>query len=308
MKRRVVLGVALGLLSVPLSATWAAELKGQIKVDGSSTVYLITEAMATNFKKVHPDVRISVGISGTGGGFKKFAAGETDISDASRPIKPAELEACRANGIEPIEFQVAWDGLAVVIHKDNDWARRITVEQLNKIWGPESTVKKWSDVDPSWPNQPIKLFGAGTDSGTFDFFCEAINGKEKLHTKNYTPSEDDNVTVQGVANDKYAMGYFGVAYYEQHKDKLAVCAVKNKAGQFTEPSTKAVLDKSYNPLARPLFIYTKPEALKREEVKEFLRFYLRRNEFVSQAKYIPLTEREQRVVQRKLEDELKKLK
>jgi phosphate transport system substrate-binding protein len=308
MKRLLSVGLAVAVLVAVLAPAPAQDVKGNIKGDGSSTVFLISAAMATQFKKVNDGVTISVGISGTGGGFKKFAAGETDFSNASRAIKPAELEACRKNGIEPIEFQVAWDGLAVVINKENDWAKNITVEQLHKIWGPESTVKKWSDVDPNWPNQPIKLFGAGTDSGTFDFFCEAINGKEKLHTKHYTPTEDDNLTVKGVGGDKYAMGYFGVAYYELHKDHLAVCAIKNKAGQFVEPSTKTVLAKSYNPLSRPLFVYTKPDALKRPEVKAFFEFYLRRNDIVTESRYIALTAREQQVAQRKLAEELTKLK
>jgi phosphate transport system substrate-binding protein len=305
--RFALVGLVVAVLAGATSVSPAQGISGSIKADGSSTVYLITSAMATQFQKVNPGVKISVGISGTGGGFKKFAAGETDISDASRTIKPAELEACKKNRIEPIEFQVAWDGLAVVINKENDWAKHLTVEQLHKIWGPESTVKKWSDVDPGWPNEEIKLFGAGTDSGTFDFFCEAINGKEKLHTKNYTPTEDDQVTVKGVGGNKYAMGYFGVAYYELNKEHLSVCAIKNKAGQFVEPTTRSVLDKSYNPLSRPLFVYTKPESLRRPEVKAFLEFYLRRNDVVTESKYIALTEREKLMAQRKLTDELKKL-
>jgi phosphate transport system substrate-binding protein len=310
MKRLMLVGLAVAALA-GMSAVATAqdkELKGEIKIDGSSTVYLITEAMATQFKKIHPNVKISVGISGTGGGFKKFAAGETDISDASRPIKKEELDACQKNGIQPLEFQVAWDGIAVVIHKGNDWAKNITVEQLNKIWGPESTVKKWSDVDPKWPERPIKLYGPGTDSGTFDFFTEKVNKKEKSIRKDFLPSEDDNVLVEGVANDKYAMGYFGVAYYETNKDKLSVCAIKNQAGQFVEPSTRTVLDKSYFPLSRPLFIYVKQESMKRPEVQEFASFYLRRNDIVKESKYISLTTREQTAMQKKLGDELKSFK
>lgn len=265
----------------------AADLKGEIKVDGSSTVYLITEAVASAFKKEHPSVKITVGISGTGGGFKKFAAGETDISDASRPIKPGEIEACQKNGVEFIELQAAWDGLSVVIHPENTWARKMTVAQLKKIWAPDSKVKRWSDVDPTWPAEPIKLFGAGPDSGTFDFFCEAINGKEKAHRKDYTPSEDDNVTVSGVAGNKYAMGYFGLAYYEENKDKLAVVAIAAKGGgPHFAPSEKTVLNKTYSPLGRPLFIYVKKSSLKRPEVQEFVRFFLRRTDLVTEAKYI----------------------
>jgi phosphate transport system substrate-binding protein len=284
----------------------SSELKGTIKADGSSTTYLITEAMADTFKKIHPEVKISVGISGTGGGFKKFAAGETDISNASRAIKPNELADCQKNGIEPIELQVAWDGLAVVIHKDNNWARKMTVAQLKKIWEPDSRVEKWSDVDPSWPNEKINLFGAGTDSGTFDFFTEKINGKEKACRSKYTATEDDTVTVKGVANDRYALGFFGVAYYEQNKDKLGVVAISMDGKTFVEPTVENVLNKSYQPLSRPLFIYVKRSSLQRPEVQEFLRFYLRRNDLVSAAKYIELPPREQSAVQKKLEAEIKK--
>ncbi len=304
----VAAGLAVAVLSTDLAQAQNQKLTGSIKVDGSSTVYLITEAMASNFKKVHPDVKIAVGISGTGGGFKKFAAGETDISDASRAIKADELAACEKNGIKPIEFQVAWDGLAVVINKQNDWAKNMTVAQLKKIWEPDSKVQKWSDVDPKWPNEKISLFGAGTDSGTFDFFTEKINGKEKACRTDFTPTEDDNVTVEGVAKNKFAMGFFGVAYYELNKDKLGVVAIATEAGKpFVEPTVKTVLDKSYQPLSRPLFIYVKPESLKRPEVQEFLKFYLRRNDLVTQAKYIELTKKEQFDMQKKLNDELAKV-
>ncbi len=266
------------------------KLKGEIKIDGSSTVYLITEAMATNFKKLHPEVNITVGISGTGGGFKKFAAGETDISDASRKIKPGEVEGCKKNNIEFSEIQIAWDGLAVVIHKDNNWARKLSVEQLKKIWHPEMAAKKWSDVDPSWPAEPILLYGPGPDSGTFDYFTEAINGKEKLTRTDYTASEDDNTLVQGVSRNKYALGYFGLAYYEAHKDKLNVVAVAAKNGDpFVEPTVETVLSSSYRPLSRPLFIYIKSSSLKRPEVRSFAEFYTRRSDLVAASKYVPLT-------------------
>lgn len=287
---------------VGCTAIWSApslqaqDLKGEIKVDGSSTVYLITEAMAANFKKQkgNSNVRITVGISGTGGGFKKFSAGETDISDASRPIRPAEIEACKKNGIDYQEFQVAWDGLAVVIHPANDWAKKMTVEQLRKIWHPDSAAKKWSDVDPSWPNQEIKLFGPGPDSGTFDYFTEVINGKEKLSRKDYEASEDDNVLVNGVAGNKYAMGYFGLAYFEANKDKLAVVAVAAKEGaDYVLPDQNTVLTGTYRPLSRPLFIYVKKTSLQRPEVKEFVSFYLRRSDLVRTAKYVKMSARQQ---------------
>jgi phosphate transport system substrate-binding protein len=266
------------------------KLTGEIKIDGSSTVYLITESMATDFKKLHPAVNISVGISGTGGGFKKFAAGETDISDASRKIKPGEVENCAKNKITFAEIQVAWDGLAVVIHKDNNWANKMTVEQLKKIWEPNSTVKKWSDVDPAWPAEPILLYGAGPDSGTFDYFTEAINGKEKATRTDYTASEDDNTLVQGVARNKYAMGYFGLAYYEGHKDKLNVVSIAAKNGDdFVTPSVETVLSNSYKPLSRPLYIYIKTSSLARPEVRQFAEFYMRRTDLVAASKYVPLS-------------------
>jgi len=264
-------------------------LKGEIKADGSSTVLLVTQAVSSAFSKSNPDVKISVGRSGTGGGFKKFAAGETDISNASRPIKAEEKEACAKNNIEYFEFQVAWDGLSVVINKENTWAKNMTAEQLKLIWDKDSKVELWSDVDPSWPKEKIKLFGAGTDSGTFDFFTEAINGKAGQSRTKYEPTEDDNVTVNGVSKDKYAMGYFGVAYYEENKSKLQVVAVAAKKGDpFVEPNTKTVMDKTYKPLSRPLYVYVKKASLKRPEVQEFLKFYLRRDDLVEQAKYIKM--------------------
>jgi phosphate transport system substrate-binding protein len=283
---------ALPLLCVPL-VLWAAPQKGEIKCDGSSTVYLITEAVATNFKKQNPDVQISVGISGTGGGFKKFAAGETDISDASRKIKPAEQEACQKNKIDFVELQVAWDGLTVVIHPDNTWAKSLTVDQLKKIWHPDTAAKKWSDVDPTWPKEEIKLFGPGPDSGTFDFFTEAINGKEKVSRTDYQASEDDNTIVSGVEGNKYALGYFGLAYYEENKAKLqAVAIVAKDSGKAVLPTPETVLDKTYKPLSRPLFIYVNKASLARPEVVEFVKFYLRRNDLVKSAKYIPLNQRQ----------------
>jgi phosphate transport system substrate-binding protein len=285
------------------------ELRGEIKVDGSSTVFLITQAVATNFRKQHPRVDISVGISGTGGGFKKFAAGETDISDASRPIRPAEAENCKKNGIDYLELQVAWDGLAVIINKDNDWARQMTVEQLRKIWHPDMAARKWSDVDPSWPDEPIRLFGAGPDSGTFDYFTEAVNGKEKLCRTDYQATEDDNNTIKGVEGNKYALGFLGVAYYEAHKDKLGIVAVAEKAGApYVLPTSENVLSNDYRPLSRPLFIYVKTEALKRPEVIEFIRFYQRRQDLVRAVQYVPLSIAQQAIEQKKFEDALQAMR
>jgi phosphate transport system substrate-binding protein len=269
----------------------AQDIKGDIKIDGSSTVYLITEAVATNFKKLHPGVNISIGISGTGGGFKKFAAGETDLQDASRKVKDAEAENCKKNGVEFTELQIAWDGIAVVVHKENAWAGKLTMEQLKKIWHPDSAAKTWSDLDPTWPKEEIKLYGPGPDSGTFDFFTEAVNGKEKVTRKDYTASEDDNTLVQGVARNKYALGYFGLAYFDAHKDKLTavnLAAKDGKEGKFVEPTTETVLNRSY-PLSRPLFLYVKQASLARPEVKEFVSYYLRRSDLVSSVKYVPMS-------------------
>ena len=192
--------------------------KPSIQVDGSSTVYPITEAVAEEFKTEQPDVRVTVGLSGTGGGFKKFVDGEIDICDASRPIKDAEIAACKANGIEYVELEVAFDGLSVVVNPENDWVDCMTVEQLKALWQPESAVQKWSDLNPDWPSEPIKLYGPGTDSGTFEYFTEAIVGEARKSRGDYSPSEDDNMLVTGVSGGKYALGYFGFAYYEENKD------------------------------------------------------------------------------------------
>jgi phosphate transport system substrate-binding protein len=279
----------------------------EIKIDGSSTVYLITEKVASEFKKTHPNVNITVGISGTGGGFKKFAAGETDISDASRAIKEAEAQKCKEHGIDYVELKVALDGLAVIIHKENDWAKEMTVEQLKKIWHPNKdgfqNAEKWSDVDPSWPKEKILLFGAGSDSGTFDYFTEAINGKEKVCRSDYQASEDDNQTIKGVTGNKYGMGFLGVAYYEAHKDQLKAVAVAPKKGDpFVLPTSENVLKGTYKPLSRPLFIYVKKTSLKQPVIQEFCKFYLRRDDLVEQVKYVKLPEEDQLSQQKKLDE------
>lgn len=312
MKRLLVLGLVGLILASAQSASYSQNTKslsGEIKIDGSSTVYLITEAVASKFKDLAPNVKISVGISGTGGGFKKFSAGETDISDASRTIKPAEIEACKKNGVDFVEIQVALDGMAVCVNKENTWATKLTVEQLKKIWHPDSAAKKWSDVDPKWPAETIQLYGPGTDSGTFDYFTEVINGKEKVSRKDYTASEDDNILVKGVEKNKYALGYFGLAYYEQHKDKMAVVAIAEKEGaEYVSPSKETVLSNKYRPLSRPLFIYIKTASLKRPEVAEFARFYLRRADLVAQVKYIQMDAVSQLKMQKKLTAALDGLK
>lgn len=304
------LAVVVGLFGTQLDAAVFAQdkLSGDIKIDGSSTVYLITEAMAVNFKKLHPDLKVSVGISGTGGGFKKFAQGETDISDASRPIRKQEADVCRQNGVEYLELQVAWDGLTVVIHPENTWARQMTVEQLRKIWHPDSAVKKWSDVDANWPSEEIKLYGAGPDSGTFDYFTEAINGKEKICRKDYQASEDDNVLVNGVAGNKFALGFFGLAYYEENKTKIKDVAIAAKAGNpYVEPTPTTVLSGAYKPLSRPLFIYVKKSALQRPEIRAFVEFYLRRADLVATSKYVKMNARQQAAQRTKFQQATKNL-
>jgi phosphate transport system substrate-binding protein len=251
----------------------AMQLAGDIAVDGSSTVFPITEAVAEDFGAEYPDVRVTVGISGTGGGFKKFCNGETDISDASRAIKSTEVELCAQGGVEYEEFLVGLDGLTVVINPQNTFASCLTTAQLKLIWDAGSTVTNWNQVDPSFPDQPITLYGPGTDSGTFDFFTEEINGKAKQSRSDYTASEDDNVLVQGVSGDSNAMGYFGLAYFIENSDKLKAVQVDGGNG-CVEPSFDTVNKGEYKPLSRPLFIYVKKDSLARPEVFEFVKFYL----------------------------------
>jgi phosphate transport system substrate-binding protein len=263
-----------------------------VKIDGSSTVFPITEAMAEDFQKsTKGKVKVTVGISGTGGGFKKFCRGETDISDASRPILKKEMDDCKAAGVQYIELPIAYDALTIVIHPDNKWAQTLTVAELKKMWEPGSQgkVKTWKQVNPAWPDQPLKLFGPGADSGTFDYFTEAINGKAKSSRGDFTASEDDNVLVQGVSRDVNALGYFGFAYYIENKDKLRAVKVVDKAGPGVEPSFETVINGTYQPLARPIFIYINSKSLERPEVKEFVEFYMKSAEaLVREVKYVPL--------------------
>ncbi len=274
----------------------AAALAQAIKIDGSSTVYPITEAVAEEFQKAKKaTVKVTVGISGTGGGFKKFCRGETDISDASRPILKAEMDACKAAGIEYIELPIAYDALTVVINPKNDFLKSVTVEELKKMWEPaaQGKITKWNQVNPAWPDAPLKLFGAGSDSGTFDYFTEAIVGKAKSSRGDYTASEDDNVLVQGVSRDKNALGYFGYAYYAENKDKLTALPIVAKPGAAAVgPSDETVENGTYQPLSRPIFIYVKAKSLERAEVKEFLEFYLKNAPaLIAEVKYIPLPKR-----------------
>jgi len=271
------------------------QLSGTIQIDGSSTVFPISEAVAEEFQKKNPTVRVTVGISGTGGGFQKFCRGETDISDASRPIRAVEMEACQKAGIEFIELPVAYDGLAVVVNPKNTWATSMTTAELKTMWSPDAQGKvlKWNQVRPSWPNREFRLFGAGVDSGTFDYFTEAINGKEKASRGDFTSSEDDNVIVQGVASDDVALGFLPLAYVEQNKERLKLVPVddgrkENGDGPILA-SAEAVRNGTYQPLSRPLFIYVARKAADRPEVRALVDSYFTSAGLMREVGYVELT-------------------
>jgi phosphate transport system substrate-binding protein len=269
----------------------SSSLSGRIEVDGSSTVGPLVTAGAEQFEAQNSGVHVTVGISGTGGGFERFCAGETDISDASRPIKDdEEVPVCQENGIEYTEIQIANDGIAVVTNKENDWATCLTVEQLAKIWGPDSEIDNWNQVDPSFPDQNMTLAGPGTDSGTFDFFTGAINGEEDASRTDYQATEDDNITVQAVEGDKGGLGYFGLSYFEQNQEQLSDVQIDGGSG-CVAPSTETVQDGSYAPLSRPLFIYVKNESLQKPEVKAFVQYLLDSEQTIADnALFVPLTD------------------
>jgi phosphate transport system substrate-binding protein len=265
-----------------------------IQIDGSSTVFPVTEAVAEEFQKAKKGkVKVTVGISGTGGGFKKFCRAETDISDASRPILKQEMEACKSAGVEYIELPVAFDALTVMVNPKNDWASSMSVAELKKVWEPaaQGKITNWNQVRSSWPNAPLKLFGAGADSGTFDYFTEAITGKAKSSRGDFTASEDDNVLVQGISNDRNALGFFGYAYYAENQSKLKAVAIDNGKGPVA-PSEKTVLDGTYQPLSRPIYIYVSKKATEKPEVREFVEFYLKNApKLVKEVKYVPLPDK-----------------
>jgi len=266
----------------------AARLSGEIEIDGSSTVAPITEAVAEEFRKVAPDVQVNVGISGSGGGFKRFVAGETDVSDASRVISDAEAQAAAENGVGYHEFLVGVDGLSVLVNPQNDFVECLTIDQLNAIWRPESTVDSWDDVDPSWPDRPMRLYGPGTDSGTFDYFTDEVMGEAKLSRPDYTASEDDNVLVQGISGDRNALGYFGFSYYQENADKLKLVSVDSGDG-CVSPSVETIASGEYSPLSRPLFIYVSKASLERAEVRSFVEFYMENGSaLTAEVGYVPL--------------------
>jgi phosphate transport system substrate-binding protein len=276
------------------------QLSGTINIDGSSTVAPLSEAAAELFQEQNEGVRVTVGTSGTGGGFEKFCAGETDISDASRAIEDDEKQACESKGIKYEEVQVANDGLSVVVNNENTWANCLTTAQLKAIWDKGSKVNNWNQVDPSFPNEPLKLFGAGTDSGTFDYFTGAINGEEGRSRSDYSATEDDNVTVTGVSGTKGGLGYFGLSYLQENEGKIKGVQVDGGKGCVT-PSTETVQDGSYTPLSRPLFIYPSDKALERPEVKAFLDFYVNNYQKIAEeALFVPLTEEQAATAKQKI--------
>jgi len=279
-----------GLATVAVPHLAAAQ--SAIKIDGSSTVFPIAEAIAEEFQiSKRGKVRVTVGIAGTGGGFKRFCRGETDIANASRPILAEEMEACRKNGVKYIELPVAFDALTIVVNPQNTWVKTLTPAELKKMWEPgaQGRITKWNQVRAEWPAEPLMLFGPGADSGTFDYFTEAVNGKSKASRTDFQASEDDNIIVQGVTSNKGALGYFGYAYYIGNKERVRAVPIVNKKGAGVSPSLTAVVDGSYEPLSRPLFIYVRDAAAQRPEVKEFIQFYLSEGaELAKEVGYVPL--------------------
>ena len=264
-----------------------------VKIDGSSTVYPITEGVAEDFQKLKKNaIKVTVGISGTGGGFKKFCRGETDVQNASRPILDKEIADCRAAGVEYIELPVAFDALTVVMNPRNAFIKAMTVAELKMMWEPaaQGKIMRWNQVNPAWPDAPIKLFGAGSDSGTFDYFTEAINGKSKASRGDFTASEDDNVLVQGVSQDVNAIGYFGYAYFAENQSRLKAVPIIEKEGKpAVSPSEATVLDGTYQPLSRPIFIYVNAKSLAKPEVREFAEYYMKTAaKIAKEVKYVPL--------------------
>ena len=267
-----------------------SDLTGSVRVDGSSTVYPLTALAAEDFMAANPGVQVTVGSSGTGGGFEKFCRGETDANDASRAIKDEEAANCAAAGIDFAQLQVAVDALTVVVNKENTWATCLTVEELNKIWAPDSTIANWNEVRADFPDVPLELFGAGTDSGTFDYFTDAINGEEGASRTDYTPTEDDNITVQGVSGSQGGLGYFGFTYFEENTDKLTAVEIDSGAG-CVAPSVENAQNGTYTPLSRPLFVYVSKQALAQPQVKAFFDYYVANDTTIAaDALFIPLND------------------
>jgi len=286
MKRVLTLAVAAAL------APALSHAQSVVKIDGSSTVYPITEGVAEDFQKAkNGAINVTVGISGTGGGFKKFCRGEIDISNASRPIQKKEMEDCKAAGIEYYELPVAFDALTVVVNPKNGFVKQLSVDELKTMWEPaaQGKVTRWNQVNPAFPDAPLKLFGAGADSGTFDYFTEAVTGKSKSSRGDFTASEDDNVLVQGVSQDQHALAFFGYAYYAENQNRLRAVPIVGKSGKAVSPSEKTVLDGSYQPLSRPIFVYVSAKSMPKPEVREFVEYYLNEAPRIAkEVKYVPL--------------------
>ncbi|WP_225769575.1 PstS family phosphate ABC transporter substrate-binding protein [Inquilinus sp. Marseille-Q2685] len=298
--------LTLATLAVVASAG-AAHAQERITLDGSSTVYPVSEAVSEEFQKAKGGaVQITVGISGTGGGFKKFCRGETDISNASRPILKEEMEACRAAGVEYIELPIAFDALTVAVSPSNSWIKQLTIADLKKFWEPgaQGKITHWNQVNPEWPNEPVHLFGAGSDSGTFDYFTEAVVGKAKSSRGDYTASEDDNVLVQGIQNDKNALGYLPYAYYSENEKAMKAVPIVNPKGEAVLPSREAVQSGTYVPLARPLFIYVNTKAAARPIIKEYIKYYMSEEgqALIDEVAYVPLPAAAYEIADKKLDD------
>ncbi|KUJ93162.1 PstS family phosphate ABC transporter substrate-binding protein [Archaeoglobus fulgidus] len=303
--------VALLLAGCQSNEGQGKEISGEVKVAGSSTVYPITAAMAEEFNKLYPEVVVSVQSTGTGGGFRNFfIPGLTDINDASRPIKQSELDEARKNGVEPLEFLVGYDALTVIVNPENDWAECLSFDDLRKIWGPDATesITRWSQVNPEWPDEEMHLYGPTSASGTFDFFTEHVIGESGAHRQDYHGTEEDNTIIQAVARDKDAMGYLGLAYYLENKDKVKAAKIKSEQGECVEPSIETGQSGEY-PLARPLFIYVNKESLKKPAVREFVKFYLENLDsgIVEEIGYVPVSKDQKEENLKKLSEALKDL-
>ena len=299
MKKMIILGIA-AMTALSCGNNKKENQDGAIDIDGSSTVFPVTAAVAEEYRSVAPELDVLIGVSGTGGGFQKFTAGEIDIANASRPIKEDERKAAEANGIDFVELEVAYDGLAVVVNPENDWVECLTIAELKKLWEPaaQGKITHWNQLNPEWPNEEIHLFGPGVASGTFDYFTEAVVGKSGSSRGDYTASEDDNVLVQGVAGDKYGLGFFGLAYYEENKDKLKLVSVDGGEG-CVEATRQTISDGTYAPLSRPLYIYVNTSSLQNPEVVNFVEFYLQEAaSLMKDVGYVALTPEE---YQRELE-------
>lgn len=307
-KRLAIFGAIAATATVAVASTAQSQqlkqLSGRVDIDGSSTVFPIAEAVAEEFQRANPDTRVTVGVSGSGGGFQKFCNGETDISNASRPIKDSEREACAANGIEFIELPVAYDALTVVIHPENTWATTMTTEELKTMWEPDAqgSVDSWNDVNSSWPERPLALYGPGTDSGTFDYFTEVIVGESGASRGDYTASEDDNVLVVGVENDPNALGYFGFAYYLENQEGVKAVAIDSGNGP-VEPSSQTVEDGTYEPLSRPLFVYVKRDSLQsKPQVQAYVEYMLTQGApLINEVGYVALSETQYQQQLRKIQ-------